>query len=169
MFPRHRTVEDLKKAGAPGVRRRVFPTVSAWLWRVSCTEVRMLRMIVASLAVACMAPAGVRADALGDFPDPTRPIGRAPSAPPVPREPVVEHRRDELEATFISAARKLALINGRYVAVGDKVGDAVVAEIRAYEVVLTSRHGQRVLRMVPRLTKPAEVGGAIPSRLSEVK
>lgn len=165
MFPRCGTVEGLKKAGAPRRRRRVFLTVSTWLWRVLCTEVRMLRMIVASLAVVCMAPAGVRADALGDFPDPTRPIGRAPAAP---REPV-EQRRDELEATFISAARKLALINGRYVAVGDKVGDAVVADIRAYEVVLTSRYGQRVLRMVPRLTKPADVGGAIPSRLSEVK
>jgi MSHA biogenesis protein MshK len=67
-----------------------------------------------------------------NLPDPTRPpaslgLETAEMAPPV--GPI-------LQSTLISPGRRQAIINGRVVRVGDKVGSAEVAEIREGEVVL---------------------------------
>lgn len=144
--------------GGEGAPKRVFLRTGMPSWRGSCSEFVMLRTEMACLVLVLFASKGVCADVLGGFPDPTRPIGNSTTAPREIREP----HRYELEATFISAERKLALISGRYVAVGDVVGDAIVTDIRAYEVVLSSRQGQRTMRLLPRLVKPARVVGVVP-------
>jgi len=91
---------------------------------------------------------------LGELPDPTRPLsGRtvAPASTPVPAQAPVS----VLQSILVSPQRRLAVISGRTVSVGDHVGDAVVAEILPYEVVL-QRAGQEVrMRLMSRLNKQA--------------
>ena len=105
-----------------------------------------------AIALAVFAAAGTAA-VIGELPDPTRPLsGRtvAPSPTPVPvQAPSV------LQSILVSPQRRLAVISGRTVRVGDHVGDAVVTEILPYEVVL-QRNGQEVrMRLMSRLNKQA--------------
>ena len=80
---------------------------------------------------------------LGDLPDPTRPHGAsagnlAPSG---------------VQSILISPQRKVAVVYGRTVTVGDRVGDAVVMDIRPYEVILNRGGRESRLRLVPRMDK----------------
>jgi MSHA biogenesis protein MshK len=92
-----------------------------------------------------------------ELPDPTRPIGGR-SAPPPPKPaaaPKPVAIPDVLQSTLISPQRQLAIINGRVVGIGDRVGEAVVAEIRSNEVLLRGVERDTRLRLIPRDEPPA--------------
>ncbi len=108
---------------------------------------------ILALCVVLLAPvAAPGAAVLGDLPDPTRPLGghtvvRTPTPAPVQAAPNV------LQSILISPQRRLAVISGKTVTVGEAVGDAVVTEILPYEVVL-QRGGQEIrMRLMSRLNK----------------
>lgn len=99
---------------------------------------RLLTMVCAYLVLAVAAPASAADMA---FPDPTRPLAYEGGGELV------------LQTTIVSAHRRVAVINGRTLRVGDKIAGATVTEIRPFEVVLASGQRTRVLRAVP-VTKP---------------
>ncbi len=72
--------------------------------------------------------------------DPTRPSGYTTN----PRG---------LQATMVSAGRRVAIISGRVYRVGDRYRGALIKQIKPYEVVM-NRQGKIVrLRMVPIVKK----------------
>lgn len=75
--------------------------------------------------------------------DPTQPLSPTVRAP---------RRSLVLESTFVSSGRKLAIINGRLLAVGDSIQGAKVIDIKPYEVSLRKRGRAMRLRLVPRVT-----------------
>lgn len=77
--------------------------------------------------------------------DPTRPDGGGVYAPTGP----------VLESTMVSAGRKLAIIDGRVVGVGGRVGSATVTDIGPYQVILTHAGHETHLRLVPKIDKNA--------------
>lgn len=98
-------------------------------------------MLVGALAVVAQADT--------DLPDPTRPHGAARAAPAA----------SGVQSILISPQRKLAVVNGRTVTVGDRVGDAVVTDIRPYEVILNRGGHESRLRLVPRLERSGREDG----------
>lgn len=109
-------------------------------------------------AVASGAPKGKgvthpAADPLAGLPDPTRP-------PPPPRPPQAkagpkggEPPALVLESTFVTASHAVAVISGRTVNVGDRIGEAEVTEIHPYKVVLRDPKREILLRLMPMLEK----------------
>lgn len=83
-----------------------------------------------------------------NLPDPTRPpntltVGDAEPAPSGP----------ELQSILVASNRRVAVINGQTVQVGDKVGDAKVFKISETEVVLKNDKEVRVLKLFPEIEK----------------
>jgi hypothetical protein len=62
-----------------------------------------------------------------------------------------------LQSTFVSTSRRLAVINGKSYAVGDRFGGAKIADIQPYEVVLERGGRETRLRLLPKLAKEATV------------
>lgn len=111
--------------------------------------------VVAAIAMGAAATAA-SAQAMSD---PTRPaqVQEAGAAPaPAPQGPV-------LQSVLISPERRLAVIDGRTVALGDKFGSATLASVTETEVILKDDSGSRRLRLFPRVDKRAAAGqGAEP-------
>jgi MSHA biogenesis protein MshK len=85
-----------------------------------------------------------------NLPDPTRPptgLGAYPNGAP-DAGPV-------LQSVLISATRRIAIISGKTVKIGDKYGDAQVLSITPNEVVLRSGKDKQTLKLYPSLYKPA--------------
>jgi MSHA biogenesis protein MshK len=88
-----------------------------------------------------------------DIPDPMRPpvgfgqglIDETPAGP-------------VLQSVLISPTRRIAIISGKTVQVGDKFGDAQVAAISENEVVLKSGKNRQVLKLFPTLRDLAPAG-----------
>jgi hypothetical protein len=78
----------------------------------------------------------------------TRAAARAAAPAPVPARPVVR-------TILYSASRRLAIVDGRIVGVGDTVGDYRVADIEKGAVVFTAPSGER-LRVPVHATEPVE-------------
>lgn len=55
----------------------------------------------------------------------------------------------ELQSVLVSPNRKVAIIQGRTVQVGDMVGDARVVAIAETQVTLREAGGERILRLYP--------------------
>lgn len=79
------------------------------------------------------------AGAAAEMVDPTRPGGA----------PVASAPARGLQSTIVSAERKLAVIDGKRVGIGDKVGNASVVEIGPYHVVLKRGMERSTLRLQP--------------------
>lgn len=79
------------------------------------------------------------ASAAADMTDPTRPGGA----------PVASAPARGLQSTIVSAERKLAVIDGKRVGIGDKIGNASVVEIGPYHVVLKRGMERSTLRLQP--------------------
>ncbi len=95
----------------------------------------------AGLALAVMAQAE-------NLPDPTKaPVGYA-TGETVASGPV-------LQSILISPTRRIAVISGKTLHVGDSFEDAKVVSINENEVVLMSGGGKQVLRLYPLLRKTA--------------
>lgn len=84
----------------------------------------------------------------GELPDPTRPHGATAGST----------ARSGVQSILISPQRKVAVVHGRTVTVGDRVGDAVVTDIRPYEVILNRGGRESRLRLVPRMDKTGREG-----------
>ena len=67
------------------------------------------------------------------------------------------HSGPVLQSTFISSSSRRAVISGRSYGVGDKMGEAVIADIQPYEVMLQQGARENRLRLLPKLTKEVQV------------
>jgi MSHA biogenesis protein MshK len=98
-------------------------------------------------AAAALAVASVRAQALTD---PTRP----PNAN-APADAPQEAGGPQLQSVLISPRRRLAIINGTMVSLGDMLGEAKVVKISETEVVLQKGDETEVLKLFPGVDKQA--------------
>lgn len=90
--------------------------------------------------------------------DPTRPPLPAPRAP----GPVVPAAEPDLvlQSVLLSHGGSYAIINGRLVALGGRIGDARVVQITEDEVVVESDGQWRTLKLYPGVRKGAVAGAA---------
>jgi MSHA biogenesis protein MshK len=95
--------------------------------------------------------------------DPTRPPDFSAAAPEV------EATVSALQSVLISPGRRVAVISGRTVAVGDQVGNAKVISIREGEVVLREGGETRTLKLFPNIEKHASARGQTGSRAASGK
>ena len=107
-------------------------------------QYRFKRLAAAALILCALGSAGLRA---GELMDPTRPTSEGIGAVGG------RHSGWILESTFVSPARRTALVNGRIVRVGERVNGATVQSIQPYEVRLVKGRRTIVLRMVPKMVK----------------
>ncbi|MEW6687739.1 MAG: MSHA biogenesis protein MshK [Pseudomonadota bacterium] len=104
-------------------------------------------MVWMAAAAATLAMASARAQALTD---PTRP----PQAI-APGDAPQEAGGTQLQSVLISPRRRLAIINGAMVSLGDTVGEAKVVKITETEVVLRKDGETEVLKLFPGVDKQA--------------
>lgn len=101
------------------------------------------------MAFACATASG-SAGAASELPDPTRP----PAIPAAgPGDADAQATIAELQSVLISPQRRIAIVNGRAVQVGDRVGEAKVVKISENEVVLRNGQDTRVLKIFPHIEK----------------
>ena len=126
----------------------------------SLLRVRLLacmRVALLSLFGLTLLPGSLQAQTL---PDPTRPAsgtsqpGAAEESPGGP----------QLQSILISPKRKLAVINGQTLHIGDSFGSAIVVKISAQEVVLKSGGELQVLKLFPGVEKRKSVAGKVASQ-----
>jgi MSHA biogenesis protein MshK len=110
----------------------------------------MKTLVMSILAFSLLSTAAAAQDDWESLPDPTRPV----MARQAPAGGLA------LQSTFISPSRRVAVINGRTLGLGERVGDAVIADIRPYEVVLNKNGRETRLRMLPRLAKETTEDGS---------
>jgi MSHA biogenesis protein MshK len=109
----------------------------------------MSRAYLVAAAMTVLAPAWAQA-----LSDPTRPP-HAPSDSPQD----AAAGGTQLQSVLISRGRRLAIINGSTVALGDTVGEAKVVRISETEVVLQRGDEKEVLKLFPGVEKqPARRG-----------
>lgn len=109
--------------------------------------------LAASIALMITLSALAHAQTLSD---PTRPPN-APAAGPGDAGPV----GTQLQSVLISQGRRLAIINGNTVALGEMVGEAKVVKITETEVVLQKGNDKEVLTLYPGIEKqPVKRGQA---------
>lgn len=94
-------------------------------------------IVGASLVVATLALPAFAADIASD---PMRPdtLQSAPTAAPA---------RYRVNAIIVSDERRIAIVNGRRVGVGDAIGDATVVAIGKAEVTVNVNGSERTLRV----------------------
>jgi MSHA biogenesis protein MshK len=121
-----------------------------WFWHDSWVRGKMAPIVLLCLCVTGLC-AGLAhaAESLDNLPDPTRPGGGGGGG-----------GASGVTSILITPARKQAVINGRTVVVGDRVGDAVVVDIQPYEVILNRGGRESRMRLVPRLDKLQGEGGS---------
>jgi MSHA biogenesis protein MshK len=92
--------------------------------------------------------------------DPTRPpASLAPDGSQYGDKPAGE---PQLQSVLISPIRRIAVISGQTVALGEKFGEARVEKITETEVVLRNGQDMQVLKLFPNVEKrhkPARSGG----------
>lgn len=138
----------------PGMLRLCMACLFA---TVGWMRVRIRLALLFLSGVALLAGSAAAQQAL---PDPTRPAvgasqpGAAEESPGGP----------QLQSILISPKRKLAVINGQTLHVGDSFGNAVVVKISAQEVVLKSGAELQVLKLFPGVEKRKSVAGKVASQ-----
>lgn len=123
----------------------------------SVSKAGMFRLLMLSmLLLASVAHAGAQ----DNFPDPTRPpaaLGGGGVASTAASGPV-------LQSVLIAPRRKVAVISGETVQVGDRLGDARVTKIAEGEVVLVRGGQTQTLRLFPGIEKQRTKAG-LPARV----
>lgn len=107
----------------------------------------MMRAAACVSAALCALFAASAAGQGAAFPDPTRPP-EAGAGPQLGAQPATR-----LQSVLISAGRRRAVIDGKTVSVGDKVGDATVVRILGSAVVLRRAQGSETLKLFPAVDK----------------
>jgi MSHA biogenesis protein MshK len=101
-------------------------------------------VLVLGLGLASALPARA-ADVFDGLPDPTRPASALGGG-----GVTTGVHGLVLQSVLIAPQRRLAVINGHTLAVGERIGDATVADIQPHEVVVKRASGALTLRLVPR-------------------
>ncbi|HJV85658.1 MAG TPA: MSHA biogenesis protein MshK [Noviherbaspirillum sp.] len=117
------------------------------------------KAVIRNLAVALLCGGSLQAAAQA-LTDPTRPpavVNADAQAGEVATGPV-------LQSILISSHRAEAIINGRTVKAGDKVGEATVVRITESEVLLRNGREQQALKLFPNIEKQPGRGAATPQR-----
>jgi MSHA biogenesis protein MshK len=112
----------------------------------------------AVLLAAATAPLACEAQA---FPDPMRPPAEFVQQATESRGSETPPDRPVLESILFSDQRRMAMISGKMVKVGDKVGPAVVTKITEEAVVLRADGKLETIRMFPNLEKRVSASRAI--------
>jgi len=113
---------------------------------------RLMRAQAIAAAAALALSAGSTAQALTD---PTRPPLELMSTATTGAAP-----RTPLQSILLSSARKGAIINGQYVALGGTYGKAKLVRITPTEVTLKSDGTLEVLQLYPPMEKTSAASGA---------
>ncbi|TAK87894.1 MAG: MSHA biogenesis protein MshK [Betaproteobacteria bacterium] len=93
--------------------------------------------------------------------DPMRPpAGSDPSATEASKDSVARTAR--LQSVLISPGRRVAVIDGRVVRLGERVGDATLVAISESQVVLQRPGGRETLKLNPVVNKKAARKGPVP-------
>ncbi len=112
---------------------------------------RLMLMQAVAVAVALLVSTASTAQTLAD---PTRPPLELLSAATTGAAP-----HTPLQSILLSSARKGAIINGQYVALGGVYGKAKLVKITATEVTLKSDEGLEVLQLYPPMEKTSATFG----------
>ena len=118
-------------------------------WHDSWISSRMrphCRFWILGLGLTAMTAAGA-ADLFANIPDPTRPGGWHDDGGSIANQGLV------LQGTTIAANRRIAVINGQRLAVGDLVQGATVVEVQPFQVRLQRAGRDIFLRLTPPLAK----------------
>lgn len=108
-------------------------------------------------ALLAMGSATAADDFLVGLPDPTRPSA------PGERLVAVEARSGFLlQTTTISPGRRTAVINGKTLAEGERIGGAKLVAINSHEVTLSQNGRDVYLRLMPALVKQRTITEANP-------
>jgi MSHA biogenesis protein MshK len=105
-----------------------------------------------------------------DLPDPTRPsgsLGQAPGGAGKLPGAAEDAAALQLQSVIVSPERKVAIINGKTVRLGEKIGDAVVAKITEGEVVLRTGKDLQTLKLFPGLEKRQDRNGQVPNKTTD--
>lgn len=105
----------------------------------------------ASLVFSCCLGFSSWACAIDNFSDPTRPpasIGKAEQGNVTPEVAGIV-----LQSVLISSGRRVAVISGQNVKLGEKFGDARVVKITESEVVLKNGKDTQILKLFPDIEK----------------
>ena len=116
-------------------------------------NILFIAMAVAGLGVALAPAYAIANDSLVGLPDPTRPssaLGDGGDGVATGVHGLV------LQSVLIAPQRRLAVINGKTLAVGERIGEATVVAIRPQDVVLKRPSGEFTLRLVPRFVTRAQ-------------
>lgn len=109
----------------------------------------MMRRAVHGFLLAALAAAG---GALAQVPDPTRPATAA-MAPEAAGSLAMPVESGVQTVILRPGGKSAAVINGKYVSVGDMVGDKRVQKISESEVVLKGPGGREVIKVMPAIEK----------------
>jgi len=114
---------------------------------LAATALAMLSVVI---------PAG--ADVLGELPDPTRPQVKPVRTTLVVRGSNVAAVVLNLQSTLVSQDRRIAVINGKMLHVGERVGDADVLEIQPHQVIVSRAGARQTLRLLPEAAGLHKIG-----------
>lgn len=98
-------------------------------------------------AALCALLAAGAAGQSAPFPDPTRPPDVGAGAQ------LATQPASRLQSVLIAPGRRRAVINGKTVAIGSRVGDATVVRISPSAVVLEGAKGSETLKLYPAVEK----------------
>jgi len=107
------------------------------------------KKIIVGIIAMTLSCASITTFAFSDPTQPPGPVTQARAAPSRPTGPV-------LQSTLVSPQRRVAIISGKRVQVGDTVNGATVTEISQYEVRLRQGGRETTLRLLPKLNKEQE-------------
>jgi len=120
------------------------------IWHDSWKSCLMSRLFIFIMMLAGLAGnASVRADdAIDRLPDPTR-----PSLANEAGDGSAIRQGLQLQSTMISTRRRIAVINGQRLTIGDRIQGASVTEIQPFQVTLQRAGRDIQLRLLPPLAK----------------
>jgi len=104
------------------------------------------RTLLLFLGLAALPVTGF-ADPFANLPDPTRPSGWQDGIGSTANQGLV------LQGTTVYASRRVAVISGQRLVVGDRVQGATVTEIQPFQVMLQRGGRDITLRLTPPLAK----------------
>jgi MSHA biogenesis protein MshK len=108
-------------------------------------------MKVTPVIALSMLLASVQAAAQKGLVDPTRPPTMAPSPQATAEAP--EPPGPQLQSVLLAPGRKIAVINGESVALGEKLGEETLVRVTETEVTLKRGREMRVLKLYPSVEK----------------
>ena len=129
-------------------------TVATQSWQNFSTRIGFALIVLGVMASAVLA----RAEGLQD---PTRPPSVQSMTPGDTQAPVASG--PQLQSIRISAYSASAIVSGKRVVVGERVGSAQVIAISENQIMLKTSNGVQTLKLFPGIGKSAVVRTSVPS------